>query len=406
VSEISYIPFNLPTIGEEEIAEVVATLRSGWLTTGPRTAQFEQEFGSYVQAPHVLAVNSCTSGLHLALAALGIGKGDQVITTPLTFCATVNTILHVGATPVLADIGEDGNIDPEAIERQLTERTRAVLPVHIGGLSCNMDAIWDLARRHDLRVVEDAAHAIGSQYKGMPIGGGVPAGGRCSDVVAFSFYATKNLTTGEGGMVTTHQEALLERMRVLCLHGISKDAWNRYSEKGNWYYEVVECGFKYNLSDIQSAIGIHQLRRQEFFIEARENQAQLYNQLFADVEELDLPPQDPSCRHSWHLYALRLKLELLEIDRSQFIQELRDRGIGASVHFIPIPLHPCYAPYESLDATHCPKAMELYPRLVSLPLYPAMTEDQVRFVASAVKEVVWAAKKAKQLPLLPVSPKS
>ncbi len=267
MSEESYIPFNLPTIGEEEIAEVVATLRSGWLTTGPRTAQFEREFRAYVQAPHALAVNSCTAGLHLALAALGIGKGDEVITTPLTFCATVNTILHVGATPVLADIRADGNIDPEAIESRITERTRAIVPVHIGGLPCEMDAIWDLARRHDLRVVEDAAHAIGSQYKGLPIGGGFPPKRRCSDVVAFSFYATKNLTTGEGGMVTTHREALLERMRILCLHGISKDAWNRYSEKGNWYYEVVECGFKYNLSDLQSAIGIHQLRRQEKFIE-------------------------------------------------------------------------------------------------------------------------------------------
>jgi len=398
VNDVSYIPFNLPTIGEEEIAEVIATLKSGWLTTGPRTAQFEQEFSAYVQAPHALAVNSCTAGLHLALAALGVGKGDEVITTPLTFCATVNTILHVGATPVLADIRPDGNIDPAAVERRITERTRAIVPVHIGGLPCEMDAIWDLARRHGLRVVEDAAHAIGSQYKELPIGGGIPSEGRCSDVVAFSFYATKNLTTGEGGMVTTHQQALLERMRVLCLHGISKDAWNRYSEKGNWYYEVVECGFKYNLSDIQSAIGIHQLRRQEGFIEVRETQAQLYNQLFANVAELELPPQDPSSRHSWHLYALRLQTELLEIDRSEFIQRLRTKGIGASVHFIPIPLHPCYAPYESLGSRHCPRAMELYPRLVSLPLYPAMTEEQVRFVASAVKEVVWAAKKTRQIP--------
>jgi dTDP-4-amino-4,6-dideoxygalactose transaminase len=399
VSELSYIPFSLPSIGEEEIAEVVATLKSGWLTTGPRTAQFEQEFCSYVKAPQALAVNSCTAGLHLALAALGVGKGDEVITTPLTFCATVNTILHVGATPVLADISEDGNIDPEAIEVRITERTRAIVPVHIGGLPCKMDAIWDLARRHDLRVVEDAAHAIGSHYKGLPIGGGIPSAGRCSDVVAFSFYATKNLTTGEGGMVTTHREALLEKMRILCLHGISKDAWNRYSEKGNWYYEVVECGFKYNLSDLQSAIGIHQLRRQEKFIEVRTRYAQTYNEIFAEIDELELPPDDSSCRNSWHLYALRLNLEMLDIDRDEFIQLLRKKSIGASVHFIPIPLHPYFVGFAQLPHNRCPEAMELYPRLVSLPLYPEMTSDQIDYVASVVKEVCQKAKKRKLSPV-------
>ena len=399
MSEASYIPFNLPTIGEEEIAEVVATLRSGWLTTGPRTAQFEQEFGAYVQAPHALAVNSCTAGLHLALAALGVGKGDEVITTPLTFCATVNTIIHVGATPVLADVRPDGNIDPEAIERRITERTRAIVPVHIGGLPCEMDAIWNLARRHDLRVVEDAAHAIGSQYKGLPIGGGIPSERRCSDVVAFSFYATKNLTTGEGGMVTTHREALLERMRILCLHGISKDAWNRYSEKGNWYYEVVECGFKYNLSDLQSAIGIHQLRRQEKFIEVRTQYAQTYDEAFAGIDELELPPDDSSCRNSWHLYAPRLNLEKLDIDRDEFIQLLRKKGIGASVHFIPIPLHPYFAEFAQFAHNQCPKVMELYPRLVSLPLYPEMTLDQVAYVAGVVKEICQTAKKRRLVPV-------
>ena len=395
MSEVSYIPFNIPTIGEEEIAEVVATLKSGWLTTGPRTAQFEQEFRSYVQAPHALAVNSCTAGLHLALAALGIGKGDEVITTPLTFCATVNTILHVGATPVLADIREDGNIDPEAIEKRITKRTRAIVPVHIGGLPCKMDAIWDLARRYDLRVVEDAAHAIGSRYKELPIGGGVLSERRCSDVVAFSFYATKNLTTGEGGMVTTHREALLEKMRILCLHGISKDAWNRYSEKGNWYYEVVECGFKYNLSDLQSAIGIHQLHRQEKFIEVRTRYAETYNKVFAGMDEVDLPPDDSSCRNSWHLYALRLNLEKLDINRDEFIQLLRKKGIGASVHFIPIPLHPYFAEFAQLPHNQCPKALELYPRLVSLPLYPEMTMDQVAYVSSIVREICQHAKKRK-----------
>lgn len=397
--ESSYIPFNLPTIGEEEIAEVVATLRSGWLTTGPRTAQFEQEFRAYVQTPHALAVNSCTAGLHLALAALGVGKGDEVITTPLTFCATVNKILHVGATPVLADVREDGNIDPESIQGRITERTRAIVPVHMGGLPCEMDAIWDLARRHDLSVVEDAAHAIGSHYKGVPIGG-VSLSQRCSDVVAFSFYATKNLTTGEGGMVTTHREALLERMRILCLHGISKDAWNRYSEKGNWYYEVVECGFKYNMSDLQSALGIHQLRRQEKFVEVRTQYAQTYNKAFAEIDELELPPDDSSCRNSWHLYAMRLNLEKLDINRDEFIQQLRTKGIGASVHFIPIPLHPYFAKFAQLRHNQCPKVMKLYPRLVSLPLYPEMTVDQVAYVSGVVKEICQSAKTRKLVSVL------
>lgn len=396
----AYIPFNVPSIGEEEISEVVSTLRSGWLTTGPRTTQFETELKNYVQAPWALGVNSCTAGLHLALAALGVGPGDEVITTPLTFCATVNTIMHVGATPVLADVGEDGNIDPSSIRQRVSKRTRAILPVHLGGLACDMQAIWGLARECGLAVVEDAAHAIGTRYRGIPIGGGDPARGTFSDAVVFSFYATKNLTTGEGGMVTTHQEALLEKMRILCLHGISKDAWNRYSEKGNWYYEVVECGFKYNLSDIQSAVGIHQLRKQEYFIETRNKQARLYNQLLGDLDEVELPPQDPFCRHSWHLYALRLKLDLLEIDRSEFIQRLREKGIGASVHFIPIPVHPYFSGMAGLPHNRCPKALEIYPRLVSLPLYPAMTEEQVVYVAGEVQKILSGARKSKSFVVL------
>src|SRR5262245_60915355 len=276
-----FIPFNLPEIGKEEIDEVVDTLKTGWITTGPKTAQFEREFKEYVKAPYALAVNSATSGMHLALVALGIGPGDEVITTPMTFCATVNVILETGATPVLADIREDGNIDPASIAEKITTRTRAILPVHIGGLPCDMDAIWAIAREKGLYVVEDAAHAIGTNYKGYPIGAGNPAKGYRSDVVCFSFYATKNLTTGEGGMVVTHDQELYDKMKVLCLHGISKDAWDRYSERGNWYYEVMACGFKYNLSDIQSAIGIHQLRKQEEFVKARERQARQYNEAFA-----------------------------------------------------------------------------------------------------------------------------
>ncbi len=378
------IPFNLPSIGEEEIEEVVATLRSGWITSGPRTAQFESEFAAYVEAPHALAVNSCTAGLHLALAALGIGPGDEVITTPMTFCATVNVIEHVGATPVLADILPDGNIDPESVARRITARTRAILPVHIAGLACKMDDIWELARRHGLKVIEDAAHAVGTHYRGRPIGAAMASGSR-SDAVAFSFYATKNLTTGEGGMVTTHDPALADRMRVLCLHGISKDAWNRYSDKGNWYYEVVDGGFKYNLSDIQSAIGIHQLRKQEEFIRQRARQAERYSEAFQELPELELPPDSPQDRHCWHLYIPRLNLDRLAISRDEFLAELRHRGIGASVHFIPIPLHPHYRVLSSRPENHCPRALELYRRIVSLPLYPALSEPDLSTVIDTVR---------------------
>lgn len=388
-----FIPFNVPLIGEEEIQEVVATLRSGWLTSGPRTTRFEEEFRQYVGSNHALAVNSCTAALHLALAALNIGPGDEVITTPLTFCATVNTILHVGATPVLADIGPDGNIDPRSISERITSRTRAILPVHLNGLACDMDAIWNLAQKHHLHVIEDAAHAVGTMYKGRQIGSAHPKTGFRSDAVAYSFYATKNMATGEGGMVTTDDAALNERMRVLCLHGISKDAWNRYSEKGKWYYEVVESGFKYNLSDIQSAIGIHQLRKLEGFIRTRSRYAEMFNEAFAGLEELELPSTHEDSRHCWHLYALRLNLDRLEIDRDQFINELRARNIGASVHFIPIPMHPFFERYARLPENQCPRAMALYPRLISLPLYPAMTEQQVDYVARAVAGIVKSNRK-------------
>ena len=260
-----------------------------------------------------------------------------------------------------------------------------------------MDAIWSLARVHGLFVLEDAAHAIGSYYHGSPIGAGSSDCQFKSDAVAYSFYATKNLTTGEGGMLTTCHQPLADVARVLCLHGISKDAWDRYSEKGNWYYEVTECGFKYNLSDILSAIGIHQLRKQERFVEVRTRFAESYNQAFGDMPELELPPDDPECRHSWHLYSLRLQLNQLDIDRQEFIAELRQRNIGASVHFIPVPLHPYYAFLAEQPRNHCPRALALYPRLVSLPLYPSMTEEQLSRVITAVKEIIYIAKKSKSV---------
>jgi len=348
-----------------------------------------------------LAVSSCTAALHLALAALEIGPGDEVITTPLTFCATVNCILHTGATPVMADIGPDGNIDPVAIRQRITSRTRALLPVHYGGLPCDMRSIWKMARDRGLHVIEDAAHALGARYEGSPIGAGSATGGLHSDAVAFSFYATKSLAIGEGGMVTCHTPDLMERMRVLCLHGIGKDAWNRYGRNGSWYYEVVAHGFKYNLSDVQSALGIAQLRKQERFVEIRAAQARLYAELLAGVEEIELPPDAPfskqASRHAWHLYPIRLKLEKLKITRSDFIEKLRERGIGASVHFIPIPLHPAYARLPYVDPESCPKAMELYERLVSLPIYPDLSREQIEHIASSVKAIVRAARRKRTL---------
>jgi dTDP-4-amino-4,6-dideoxygalactose transaminase len=390
-----FLPFARPDYSEEEISEVAATLRSGWITSGPRVDRFEREFAQYVGAGHALAVNSCTAGLHLALAALGIGPGDEVITTPLTFCATINVILQVGATPVLADIGPDLNIDPAAIRRAITGRTRAVIPVHIGGLPCAMREIWDLADQYRIKVVEDAAHAAGAQIAGAALGGGR------SDAVAFSFYATKNLSTGEGGMVTTHSADLERRLRTLCLHGINRDAWNRYAENGSWYYEVVECGFKYNMSDIMAALGLVQLRKLETMTQRRIEIARRYNDAFREMPELELPPDRAGVRHCWHLYILRLRLEKLAVDRAQFIEELRQRGIGASVHFIPIPLHPYYrATLPMTDA--CARALAVYPRLVSLPLYSNMTDDEADRVIEAVRDIVVRTRVASRA-RLPVS---
>jgi dTDP-4-amino-4,6-dideoxygalactose transaminase len=381
-------------LGGEEIEEVVKTLESGWLTTGPRTAAFEREFAaSIVGAPYAQAVSSCTAGLHLSLVALGIGPGMEIITTPLTFCATVNVILHVGATPVLADVGADGNIDPAAVEARITERTRVIIPVHLAGLPCEMNEIWRIARKYNLHVIEDAAHAAGAHYDRVPVGAGNPQTGERSKATVFSFYATKNLTTGEGGMITTHDAYMAETLKTLCLHGISKNAWNRYSDRGSWYYEVLRPGFKCNLTDIQSALGIHQTRKLEGFIRTRTQYAQMYNEIFAEIEELEVPPDKKNCRHAWHLYSLRLNLEALEISRNEFIERLNARGVGTSVHFIPIPLHPAYKAIAAKPENQCPEAMSLYPRLISLPLYPSMTTSQVAYVADSVKQVALEARK-------------
>lgn len=394
-----FIPFNRPEIGEEEEREVIEVLRSGWLTTGERTQRFEKEFCAYTGARYAQAVNSCTAGLHLALAALDIGPGDEVITTPLTFCATVNVILHQGATPVLADIGDDFNISPEAIEQRITPRTRAILPVHFAGLPCRMNEIWEMAGRKGIAVVEDAAHATGTYYHGAHVGDATQS---LSDAVAYSFYATKNLTTGEGGMVTTNREDLQQRIRRLTLHGISKDAYNRYAENGSWYYEVVEPGFKYNLSDLQSAVGIAQLKKIEAMTARRAELAKLYNSLLGGRDDLQLPPDSELARHCWHLYVLRIDPEAIGISRDEFINELRAAGIGTSVHFIPVPLHPYFAKWADREENRCPRAIQTFQQIISLPLYPSLTEQQVRRVAASMLEIADRSRKRDLVAAAPV----
>jgi len=394
----TFLPFSAPSIGEEEIAEVTDSLRSGWITTGPKTKRFEEEFREYIGSKHAIAVNSCTAGLHIALAALGIGHGDEVIVPTLTFCSTANVVVHLGARPVLVDVGEDFNVTPEAIERAITSRTRAIIPVHYGGQPCDLDAIYSLAVRYNLPVVEDAAHAVGAAYHGHKIGSDSllprssaplrPATCDLRIVTCFSFYATKNMTTGEGGMITTADDELAERMRLLSLHGMSRDAWKRYTSTGSWYYEVLLPGYKYNMTDIQAALGIHQLRKLDDFIAIRQRYSRMYDEGFADLPEVERPIIHPDRTHTYHLYVIRLNLEHLTIDRAQFIEELKALNIGTSVHFIPVHLHPYYQEALGYRVGDCPVAERLYERIVSLPLFPRMTEDDVRDVIHAVKDVI------------------
>ena len=376
-----FLPFSPPLIGEEEIAEVVDTLRSGWITTGPKTKQFEREFADSIGAPAALAVSSATDAMLVGLATLGIGPGHQVITTPMTFCSTVHVIEHLGAQPVLVDVEPDTlNIDPEQVARAVTPRTRAVMPVHLHGHPCEMDALLDIAARHNLYVVEDAAHALPARYKGRMIG-------TLGTLTAFSFYATKNLTTAEGGMLTGDPDAI-DHARIWSLHGMSRDAYKRYSAQGSWYYEVVLPGFKCNMTDIQAAIGLHQLRKLPGFQSRRREIVRRYTQAFSEMEELQVPAERPEVGHAWHLYALRLNLDRLTIDRAEFIRELKARNIGTSVHFIPIHLHPYYREKYGYQPEDFSVAYENYLRLISLPLNLQMSDQDVNDVIEAVSDVI------------------
>lgn len=380
----NFLPFALPEIGEEEITEVVDSLRSGWITTGPKTKRFEEDFTAYLGGNvQSVAVNSATAGLHLALEALGIGPGDEVITVSHTFTATAEVIRYMGAHPKFVDIDPATYcMDPDAFERAITSRTKAVLPVHYAGRACDMGAILRTARQHGLKVIEDAAHALPTTCDGKLVGS------FDSDATVFSFYATKTLATGEGGMLVTPHAEIAQRARVMRLHGIDRDAFNRYrSDKPAWHYQVVAPGFKYNMTDMAAALGIHQLRRVGEFQRRRQAMAAAYNAAFADLP-LDVPPGPRSGDlHAWHLYPLRLHSDA-PLNRDRFIEQMAERGIGCSVHYIPLHLHPYWRDTYCLAPEHFPHTQRLFEGAVSLPIYTRMKEADVAKVIDAVREIL------------------
>ncbi len=377
-----FLVFGAPLISEDEIAEVVATLRSGWIGSGPRVKQFERRFEEYVGVRHAVAVNSCTSALHLALHVLGVGPGDEVITTPYTWCASANVIVHRGARPVFVDVERaTGNLDPALIEPAVTERTRAILPVHLCGRACDMDAIMEIAQRRGLKVIEDAAHALEATWKGR-------RAGSIGDCGAFSFYATKNVTTAEGGMVVTADAALAERLRTLSLSGTSADAWKRFQADGPALVQVVEAGYKYNMTDIQAALGLKQLEKVERYLESRERLWRFYDEALAGLPLIRPAPAAAGCRHARHLYSLLVDTERTRLTRDAVREELKKRRIGTGVHYVALHLHPFYQRQYGYRAGQFPNAEHLSERTFSVPLSPRVTEADARDVVEALREVL------------------
>ncbi len=377
-----FLPFHRPDVGDDEVTEVVDVLRSGWLTTGPKVREFEQEFAAMVGAQHAVAVNSCTAALHLALEAAGLREGDEVLVPTMTFAATAEVVTYFKARPVLIDCVQDTlNLDTDRIEEAITEKTKAIIPVHFAGHPCDMERILPVARAHDLRVIEDAAHALPARYEGKMVGS-------IGDCTCFSFYATKNITTGEGGMVTTDNAEWASRIRMMSLHGLSRDAWNRYSAQGSWYYEILSPGFKYNLTDIAAALGLAQLKKCDQFRKRRERYATLYTEGFRDLPEIICPQAIFHVQHAWHLYVIQLDLDRLHIGRNEFVHRLQQAGIGCSVHFIPLHLHPYYRDTWGYRPNDLPVSSMVFQRILSLPLYSKMTEAEVTRVIETVTNLV------------------
>jgi len=379
-----FLPFNAPSLGDDEIAEVADTIRSGWIGTGPKTQRFEKMFQDYIGCHHAVAVNSCTAGLHLSLILSNVGPGDEVITTPLTFAATANVIVHQGARPVFVDIDRATlNIDPSLIEAKITERTKAIIPVHFGGLACDMDDILALAAQYGLAIIEDAAHALGGKYRGVMVGS-------LDTLACFSFYPNKNLTTGEGGMVTTNDASMAEKLTIYRLHGLSKDAWQRFQVKKLLLSEVLYPGYKYNMTDLQASLGIHQLMKQERFYQIRKRYAQMYDDALNDLPEVTLQPRpkEEENRHALHLYLLILNLERLSADRDRIVSALRAENIGAAIHYKALHLHPFYRKAYGYGEGMLPNAEHISERVLSLPLTPSMSEEDVEDVIKGVRKVL------------------
>jgi dTDP-4-amino-4,6-dideoxygalactose transaminase len=375
-----FLPYSQPFWGNEELEAIQDAIKSNWWSRGPKTAEFEKKFADYVGGKYAVAVNSCTAALHTALAAKGIGPGDEVITTPLTFCSTVNVIVHCGATPVFVDVYEDtGCIDPEKIAKAVTDKTKAVIPVHYAGEPCNMERIENIANEHGLFVLEDAAHGLYTKCGDRLVGS--------KNTSAFSFYATKNISTGEGGMLVTDDEEIAEKARVFTCHGMSHNAWNRYAKGGTWRYDVEVAGFKYNMTDIQASLGICQLDRLETMQKKREKLVKIYNEKLSGVRGVSIPTQNVYGSSSLHLYIIRVDKNELDIDRDAFINEINAMNIGTSVHFIPVHMQPFYRSHFGTKEGDFPVTEGIFEKIISLPLYPSMSEEDVEYVAEAVREI-------------------
>lgn len=396
------VPFMRPDLNDTEIEEVVDTLRSGWLTTGPKTKRFEENFAKAVNAEHAIALNSCTAALHLGAEALGLAAGQAVLVPTMTFAATAEILLYIGAIPILVDCDpETGNIDLIDARRKIAEvrsgkldfvadpdvEIVGVIPVHVGGFMIDIDELKAFAKEFDLWILEDAAHAIPSAWRRDEFSPWQYCGDDTADITCYSFYANKTITTGEGGMAVTQNQDYAEKIKLMSLHGLSRDAWNRYSKGGTWDYQIIAPGYKYNITDIASSIGIHQLARAEEMRRDRERIAHIFLKAMSDVEEIELPIDDVKRLHSWHLFPIRIVLSKLEIDRNRFIEELNENGVGTSVHWRPLHLHPLYSAKFKWEPHHLPAASQMWERIISLPIFPSMRSNEVSHVIKTVKDI-------------------